>query len=360
MSYAGDKLYDGYLRTNMPTIVTKVKAREIVVHLPCLTAHDRECIEAKRETCGNYDAMALLLDCLKRRSSWPEQFIQALEKCEYSTIAADVRAEYGKLVAAARPPSPNVAEANIIAAPSVPSTPERRPAASPDPELHAAAPEMPPSEMLPPEMPPPDRDHPEPEENSDSDVRDGSAVVAEVSSDLRPPSGSTEARDSSASESSADSPAGSDDGEAPSSTAKAPVQDTGPPVEIVTAATLPTEDNPEVQHSSAGSPPMSPVQPETFEPPPLSVPHPLVSVRSPEPPDPADSPYSGDSDRLEISQDQRPSPLDPDGRLALNGGAGAVDEGPAPGGKSRGGVKYVVTAVGVATCALLLAWKFKH
>lgn len=41
MSYASDKLYNGYLRRNMPTIVSKVKVREIIVHLPCLTAHDR-------------------------------------------------------------------------------------------------------------------------------------------------------------------------------------------------------------------------------------------------------------------------------------------------------------------------------
>ncbi|XP_077586737.1 mitochondrial antiviral-signaling protein [Stigmatopora nigra] len=346
MSYAGDKLYDGYLRTNMPTIVTKVKAREIVVHLPCLTAHDRECIEAKREMCGNFDAMVLLLDCLKRRSSWPDHFIQALEKCEHSAIAADVRAEYGKLVAAARPPSPNVEEATVTTAPSVPPTPERRPAASPDLKL--------PAPMA--EIPPPDRDHPEPEENSDSETRDGSATVAKVSSDLRPPSGLTEARDSSASESSP----GSDDGEAQSSPGKAPVQDTGPPVQIVTTAKLPTEDNLEVQRSPPSSPPTSPVQPETSEAPPLSVPHPLVSVRSPEPPDPVDALYSGDSDRLEISRDQLPSSLDQDDRLAPNGDAGAIEEEPAPGGKSRGGVKYAVTAVGVATCALLLAWKFKH
>lgn len=41
MSFASDKLYDGYLRLNMPTIVTNVKVRQIVPYLPCLTAHDR-------------------------------------------------------------------------------------------------------------------------------------------------------------------------------------------------------------------------------------------------------------------------------------------------------------------------------
>ncbi|XP_041669477.1 mitochondrial antiviral-signaling protein isoform X1 [Cheilinus undulatus] len=97
MAYARDKLYKGYLRRNMPTIVSKVKVREILPHLPCLTDHDRETVEAKRETYGNYDGMMLLLDCLKRRENWPEEFISALEACEHPTIAAEIRAEYESL-----------------------------------------------------------------------------------------------------------------------------------------------------------------------------------------------------------------------------------------------------------------------
>ncbi|XP_073340527.1 mitochondrial antiviral-signaling protein [Pagrus major] len=97
MSYASDKLYREYLIRNMPTIVTKVKAREIVPYLPCLTDHDRETIEAKREMYGNYNSMVLLLDCLKRRENWPEQFIEALEACGHPTMAAEVRREYDAL-----------------------------------------------------------------------------------------------------------------------------------------------------------------------------------------------------------------------------------------------------------------------
>lgn len=41
MTFASEQLYKGYLRRNMPTIVTKVKVREVVPHLPCLTDHDR-------------------------------------------------------------------------------------------------------------------------------------------------------------------------------------------------------------------------------------------------------------------------------------------------------------------------------
>ena len=41
MSFASDQLYDGYIRTHMSAIVNKVKVREILPHLPCLTLSDR-------------------------------------------------------------------------------------------------------------------------------------------------------------------------------------------------------------------------------------------------------------------------------------------------------------------------------
>ncbi|XP_053191787.1 mitochondrial antiviral-signaling protein isoform X2 [Scomber japonicus] len=129
MSFASDKLYNGYLRKKMSTIVSTVKVREIMVHLPCLTAHDRETIEAKRETCGNFNGMVLLLECLKRRENWPEQFIQALEACEHTTIAAEIRAEYDSLRGVnntnASPSPPNVVRAHVHPAPSAsgPSAP---------------------------------------------------------------------------------------------------------------------------------------------------------------------------------------------------------------------------------------------
>lgn len=105
-------------------------------------------------------------------------------------------------------------------------------------------------------------------------------------------------------------------------------------------------------------------------------------------------PYSGDTDRLEISnQDdddedevrahvvhvsQRPSVLD--GQPAVNGAAAAAaaakevasvqepasttlcpeTEKPAPRGALAANATLAATAVGVGACALLLAWKFKH
>uniref|UniRef100_H2MVF0 Mitochondrial antiviral-signaling protein n=1 Tax=Oryzias latipes TaxID=8090 RepID=H2MVF0_ORYLA len=97
MSFASDRLYNTYIRRNLPTIATTVKVREVIVHLPCLTSHDRENIEAKRDNNGNHDAMVLLMECLKRRENWPEQLIQALEACEHVSLAAEVRAAYGAL-----------------------------------------------------------------------------------------------------------------------------------------------------------------------------------------------------------------------------------------------------------------------
>ncbi|KAJ0008661.1 hypothetical protein NQD34_016076 [Periophthalmus magnuspinnatus] len=139
MSFAIDKLYNGYLRKNMPRIVTKVEPREIVVHLPCLTDHDREVIEAKRETCGRFDAMVRLLDCLKRRENWPEQFIAALEACEHRTLAAEIRAEYDALRGINNsnppptPPAANVVTAHVHPTPSAPHLPHPGPTASAPP-----------------------------------------------------------------------------------------------------------------------------------------------------------------------------------------------------------------------------------
>ncbi|XP_068194766.1 mitochondrial antiviral-signaling protein [Antennarius striatus] len=121
MSFVNDKLYKGYLRQNLPTIVSTVKVREIVPHLPCLTDHDKENIEAKREIYGNHDSMVLLLDCLKRRQNWPEQFIEALEACDYPTIAADVRREYNALRGITNSSSsspPTVTQAHVHPEPS--------------------------------------------------------------------------------------------------------------------------------------------------------------------------------------------------------------------------------------------------
>ncbi|XP_065822128.1 mitochondrial antiviral-signaling protein isoform X2 [Labrus bergylta] len=164
MSFARDKLYSGYLRRKMPTIVSTVKVKEIIPHLPCLTDHDRENIEAKRETYGNHDGMVLLLDCLKRRENWPEEFIAAIEACQHTTIAAEIRAEYDALRGASsesansNPSSPptTVVRAHVHPAPSavhppVPESGADSPAAvSPPAEAAAAPPPEPAAQPSPP------------------------------------------------------------------------------------------------------------------------------------------------------------------------------------------------------------------
>ncbi|XP_061890632.1 mitochondrial antiviral-signaling protein-like isoform X2 [Entelurus aequoreus] len=294
MSFASDKLYNGYLRTNMPTIVSTVKVREMVVHLPCLTAHDRETIEAKRETCGNGDAMVLLLDCLKRRESWPEHFIKALEMCEHTRIAAEVRAEYDTLRGAHTPddahlPVPET-DAGLGQAAAPPSPPRPAPNATPPPVTEAqpeastpaAAPESPPSpdraclqESAEPETPDPAR--PVPEETSPSDflvvlhpdqvspgeVSAGGAVPTEQS-DVTPE--------------------------------RPPVQTTDPPVEEV--VTLEPEEHSQVrsvpdatQTESTSEGYALPADDTTMA---LSLPCPLLSAQPP-------TTYSGNTDCLEIS-----------------------------------------------------------
>ncbi|XP_019953805.2 mitochondrial antiviral-signaling protein [Paralichthys olivaceus] len=229
MSFASDKLYNGYLRRNMPTIVSRVKVREIIVHLPCLTTHDRENIEAKRETNGNYDGMGLLLECLRRRENWPEQFIKALEECEHTTIAAEIRAEYDALrgVNNSNPSSPSTtvirahvhpapsashlpipesgaaavtpAEASAPPEPAAQASPLLEPPVQPEAQSPAAEQAVPPPEPVPvppqatqievvppPSTPPPSPEiphtpastpqrevnaHQEPEENSESDIQ---------------------------------------------------------------------------------------------------------------------------------------------------------------------------------------------
>ncbi|KAG7334181.1 hypothetical protein KOW79_002588 [Hemibagrus wyckioides] len=123
MAYACDKLYNEVIRKMMAELATNVKVREIIVHLPCLTISDREEIDAKRETSGNYNAMVLLLDSLRRRENWPDQFILALKNCEQWTLADVISKAYDSIrgihttdtfdasVSPAAPPAPAPAPA---------------------------------------------------------------------------------------------------------------------------------------------------------------------------------------------------------------------------------------------------------
>lgn len=57
----------------------------------------QEEIEAKRETSGNYSAMILLLENLRRRENWPDQFISALQTCEQRALANVISEAYDNI-----------------------------------------------------------------------------------------------------------------------------------------------------------------------------------------------------------------------------------------------------------------------
>uniref|UniRef100_A0A8C9YMW9 Mitochondrial antiviral-signaling protein n=1 Tax=Sander lucioperca TaxID=283035 RepID=A0A8C9YMW9_SANLU len=235
MSFASDKLYNGYLRQNMSTILYRVVPTEIMIHLPCLTSHDRETIEAKRETRGNIESMDLLLKCLKRRENWPEQFIQALEACEHRALAAEIRAEYNALrvnnnsnpvvrahihpapsashmslpeggansqAIVAAPPQPAAQASPSLETPVQPQAPQSSAANVPETvspsEPVSEPPQSTQNEVIPSPTPPPSpltphnqatktpppqrkiRSHQEPVENSESDIQDISGDIAVI------------------------------------------------------------------------------------------------------------------------------------------------------------------------------------
>ncbi|KAK1791565.1 hypothetical protein P4O66_013567 [Electrophorus voltai] len=97
MAYVSDRLYRDVIVKMMARLASIVKVREIMPHLTCLTFTDKEEIEAKRETAGNYNAMVLLLDYLRRRENWPEEFIHALHACEYWALADEISNAYEQI-----------------------------------------------------------------------------------------------------------------------------------------------------------------------------------------------------------------------------------------------------------------------
>ncbi|XP_048853001.1 putative uncharacterized protein DDB_G0290521 isoform X2 [Brienomyrus brachyistius] len=97
MPFASDELYRRYIRRNLPRYVDKLKSMEIMVHLPCLMQSDRDEITAKKESKGESEAVVLLLDCLKRRENWADDLIEALRSCEQWELASELEKEYESL-----------------------------------------------------------------------------------------------------------------------------------------------------------------------------------------------------------------------------------------------------------------------
>uniref|UniRef100_A0A3Q1F9A9 Polycystic kidney disease protein 1-like 3 n=1 Tax=Acanthochromis polyacanthus TaxID=80966 RepID=A0A3Q1F9A9_9TELE len=410
MSFVDDKLYNGYLRRNMPTIVSKVKVREIMVHLPCLTSHDRNIsIGVQRKISSNHHSCVLMLHCVIN-----ELVIQGFIEHQLCVIRADVNPNAVCFALDSNPSSPptNVVRAHVHPPPSdsrlpVPET-DAAPAASavveappspPEPAVQAPPPLETPQQLQvaqtpaaaaaaakvvpqavsppepvaeppqptqtevqpPPSTPPPSpviphtqvttpplqqRDvnsHQEPEENSESDIPDqvssGNGEVA-VDSTITPnrvvqneadtPSHQDQLQTAAATEETpprSPSPAQIDsDGSSflTLTPEKPPVQDTTPPVNVIPATVLQPEETSEpaatqVVEKSPQTETAAPTSPDRVAAAGgvdislngdnsvcLSKPGQLVSVQ-PEhhssPTAPASvSPYSGNSDRLEVSE----------------------------------------------------------
>uniref|UniRef100_A0A667Z0C9 Mitochondrial antiviral-signaling protein n=1 Tax=Myripristis murdjan TaxID=586833 RepID=A0A667Z0C9_9TELE len=394
MSFASDKLYNGFLRRKMPFLASNVKTREIVPHLPCLTQTDREEIEAKRDSSGNYTGMQTLLDCLRKRQNWPEEFITALEACEHTDIAAEIRAEYNSLKGSnnPKPPSPPT---TVIKAHVHPAPPAARPVATPEqngntqaavsppseapappqptsqaspppkatvqPEAHpspateapkaASSSEPPPSLQTSPSTPPPSPEtqsrqaatppptqkginaHMEPEENSEVDLQQGSGdqdpISDKANGDRAAPSSPHPVQTATREDRAPQSPAPAQASPAKtvgaaftmSTPERSPVQETVPPVDKVVPAVLQPEEmsDPTAAQVNLRKRTPSPaagadrtaaalIDDDVC----LSKPGQLLSVapnlHSPTilAPNSQQQPYSGNSDRLEISEPQLP------------------------------------------------------
>ncbi|KAI1883791.1 hypothetical protein AGOR_G00235210 [Albula goreensis] len=98
MPFAEDKLYQDFVRPEMPQFVEKVKPLDLSPYLVCLTDSDKEQIRMETNNRGNRAGVEMLIDNLKRRENWPEHLIQALEKCGYPSLASQTKAAYQKLL----------------------------------------------------------------------------------------------------------------------------------------------------------------------------------------------------------------------------------------------------------------------
>ncbi|XP_067277658.1 mitochondrial antiviral-signaling protein [Pseudorasbora parva] len=97
MSLTREQFYNKAIRPNLARFSSMVKVRDIMPHLSCLTQTDREEIEAKRDMSGNFIAMQTLLDNLRRRENWPEEFIKALMNCEHRELADEMSTAYDRI-----------------------------------------------------------------------------------------------------------------------------------------------------------------------------------------------------------------------------------------------------------------------
>ncbi|TRY58596.1 hypothetical protein DNTS_015177 [Danionella cerebrum] len=141
MSLFREQFYNQAIRPRLARFSSDVSVSHILPHLPCLTIVDREEIMAKKEASGNYIAMQLLLDNIRRRDNWPEEFLRALRECESFELADEINVIYDRIRGI-----PNVAKT----APAPPFPPVTSVAASTTTVTIHTIPPTPPAQAIPP------------------------------------------------------------------------------------------------------------------------------------------------------------------------------------------------------------------
>lgn len=106
MSLTREQFYKMAIRPNMARFATDLKVGEILAHLPCLTISDRDEIEAKKSHSGNFNAVQTLLDNLRRRENWIDEFITALRNCEKEKLADEMSDIYDSIRGITSAPKP--------------------------------------------------------------------------------------------------------------------------------------------------------------------------------------------------------------------------------------------------------------
>ncbi|XP_074808016.1 mitochondrial antiviral-signaling protein isoform X2 [Natator depressus] len=92
MGFAEDKVYE-YIRENMHDF-HRIRVRQLIHHLPCLSDADREEIEAHDDRKGNEHAVGQLFSYLKCRNGWVKELIEALRKNRHHDLADRVQCKY--------------------------------------------------------------------------------------------------------------------------------------------------------------------------------------------------------------------------------------------------------------------------
>ncbi|XP_037754259.1 mitochondrial antiviral-signaling protein isoform X3 [Chelonia mydas] len=132
MGFAEDKVYE-YIRENMHDF-HRIRVRQLIHHLPCLSDADREEIEAHDDRKGNEHAVWQLFYYLKCRNGWVKELIEALRKNRHYDLADRVQCKYDAHQVGPRNKASLPAVNNSL--PSCKSVCSRMPppAANPDPQ----------------------------------------------------------------------------------------------------------------------------------------------------------------------------------------------------------------------------------